>query len=572
MSSSQRCAIYARYSSREQDGTSTIESQVRECRAYARQHGMSVVEGALFVDRAETGTTSEQRDAFQAMLAMAQRTPKPFDAILVWKFSRFARNREDSAIHKSLLRRHGVEVISVSEPVDRDSAMGVLVEGIIEIQDQFYSARLAEEVRRGQREAALEGFSTGGRAPYGYRRVEVSDPRGRTDRTGRPIQRVTLAIEPVEAAIVRRIFEMYSTGMGYIRIVKKLNAEGVPGPWGGTWAGSAIREMTLNEAYRGARVYGRIKKIKTAQGTRSKRPRPEAAQTIKEGAHPAIIDPALWERVKTRREAVAKAYAGNAAHFGATKSVQTQFLLTGLLQCGVCGANFATRVAHTQRGAGRYYYYGCAFRARRGTSVCQNSTLLPQDAIEREVLEILQQAVLTPATLDRLLAIVNTRLRAQATVSRPRIKEIRKALTQLDREIANYTRAIAKGDFSSLEQALAAAEQRRTTLQAELAQLDGGQPSTVIQLTPAALERHLQGMTEKLRSGVNGKVREAIQQSVARILVGGDGTVTLETKPDGLLGVKAIQVRLDGEKEGGLLQQSFHSASDRRWRVTMASM
>ncbi len=93
----------------------------------------------------------------------------------------------------------------------------------------------------------------------------------------------------------------------------------------------------------------------------------------------------------------------------------------------------------------------------------------------------------------------------------------------------------------------------------------------MIQLTPAALERHLEGMTEKLCSGVNGKVREAIHQSVARILVGGDGTVTLETKPDGLLGVERIHVRLDGEEKGGLIQQSFHSSSHRRWRVTMAS-
>lgn len=571
MSSGTRCAIYARYSSREQDGTSTIESQVRECRAYARQHGLLIVEDALFVDRAKEGTTTEQRDQFQAMLAAAQRTPRPFDTILVWKFSRFARNREDSAIHKSLLRRHGVEVVSVSEPVDRDSAMGVLIEGIIEIQDQFYSARLAEEVRRGQREATLEGFSTGGRAPYGYRRVVVPDPRGRTDRTGRPIRRVTLEIEPAEAAIARRIFEMYAAGAGYTRIAKRLNAEGVPGPWGGSWAGSAIREMLRNDVYRGVRVYGRTKKIKTAHGTRSKRPRPEAARTVKEGAHPAIIDPALWERVKGRREAVAKAYQESGHHFGATRSVQTRFLLTGLLKCAVCGGNFATRVAHTRRGSGRYYYYGCAFRARRGKAVCDNPTLLPQEAIERELLEVLQQAVLTPDMLDRLLSVVNARLRAQATASRPRIKELRKALSLVDREIANYTRAIAKGDFSSLEQALAAAEQRRSTLQAELARLDGNQPA-VLQLTPAALKRHLEGMTEKLRSGVNGKVREAIQQSVARILVGVDGTVTLETKPDGLLGVKAIQVRLDREEEGGIPQQTVASSSGRRWRVITASM
>jgi hypothetical protein len=76
-------------------------------------------------------------------------------------------------------------------------------------------------------------------------------------------------------------------------------------------------------------------------------------------------------------------------------------------------------------------------------------------------------------------------------------------------------------------------------------------------------------MIEKLRSGVNGKVREAIQQSITRILVGVDGTVTLETKPDGLLGVKAIHVRLDGEEEGGLFHPSKFSAPSRissaRW-------
>ena len=150
-----RCALYARYSIREQDGSSTIESQLRECRTYARQHGLTVVEDAVFVDRAREGTSTEQRDAFRAMIAAAQRTPRSFDAILVWKFSRFARNREDSAIYKGLLRRRGVEVISVSEPVDRHSATGILSEGLIELIGQFYSARLAEEVRQKERPAGF---------------------------------------------------------------------------------------------------------------------------------------------------------------------------------------------------------------------------------------------------------------------------------------------------------------------------------------------------------------------------------------------------------------------------------
>jgi hypothetical protein len=94
----------------------------------------------------------------------------------------------------------------------------------------------------------------------------------------------------------------------------------------------------------------------------------------------------------------------------------------------------------------------------------------------------------------------------------------------------------------------------------------------VIQLTPAALERHLEGMTEKLRSGMTGRVREAIQESIARILVDVNGSLTMVAKPDGLLRLEGIHVRLDSKEEGGLIQQSFYSPNERPWRVTMASM
>jgi hypothetical protein len=105
--------------------------------------------------------------------------------------------------------------------------------------------------------------------------------------------------------------------------------------------------------------------------------------------------------------------------------------------------------------------------------------------------------------LDRLLTAVNARLRPQAAAARPRVRELRRALTLVNRAIEDSGRAVARGDFTSLERALAAAEQRRATLQAELAQLDGSQHPAVVQLTPAMLERHLGGMTDKPRSGVN---------------------------------------------------------------------
>ncbi len=136
-------------------------------------------------------------------------------------------------------------------------------------------------------------------------------------------------------------------------------------------------------------------------------------------------------------------------------------------------------------------------------------------------------------------------------------------MVQVNREIANYTRAIGKGDFSSLEQALKAAEQRRSTLQADLARLEVIQQPAVVQLTSAKLERHLQGMTEKLRCGVNGKVREAIQQSVDRILVGVDGGLTAR-RSRGLLGLEGHNAQVGDRELPTLLAPAPCSATRRQ--------
>jgi hypothetical protein len=287
-----------------------------------------------------------------------------------------------------------------------------------------------------------------------------------------------------------------------------------------------------------------------------------------EGAHPAIIPSELWAQVQRRREAEASTLRESGL-LGVTRRTQTRYLLTGVLTCRSCRANFIVRAVYSTR-FGRYRYYGCAYHARRGNTVCPNRTLLPQVAIERELLDLLQQVILTPPTLERLLLAVNAKLRAQAAAARPRVRELRRALAQVSREIANYGRAVARGDFASLETALAAAEQRRAHLQAELAQLDGHQQPAVVQLTPATLERHLQGMTEKLRSGVDGRVREAIQQSIAQILVGVDGNLTIQAKPGGLLGLERNIARLNDGQAQPLIVPSTLSAGGRQWRLITA--
>ncbi len=246
-----------------------------------------------------------------------------------------------------------------------------------------------------------------------------------------------------------------------------------------------------------------------------------------------------------------------------------RYLLAGTLICAACWANFIVRAARHAR-FGRYKYYGCAYRSRRGDTVCTNRTLLPQTAIEAELLEILQQQLLTPVVLDRVLAAANAKLRAQAVAARPRVKELRKALAQVEREITNYRRAVARGDFRSLETALEAAEQRPAALQADSARLDGNPQQAVVQLTPAALDQHLQGLTEKLRSGVSGKVREVIERAVSRILVRTDGSLTIEAKPGGLLGVNGTIAQVDSREGWALIEPCTLSAGGRLWKLSTA--
>ena len=149
-----KVALYARVSSERQDIDLSITAQLKALRKYASLNDHTVTKE--YVDEAESGRSID-RPGFQNMIAAARQKVSPFEAILVWKLSRFTRNREDSIIYKSLLRKHGVQVISINEPVE-DTPSGKLLEGIIEVIDEFYSANLSQDVLRGLRENASRGF------------------------------------------------------------------------------------------------------------------------------------------------------------------------------------------------------------------------------------------------------------------------------------------------------------------------------------------------------------------------------------------------------------------------------
>jgi len=137
-----RIVAYARVSSKEQaEKELSIPAQLIAIRKYCQEKGWKLIEE--YLDEGKSAKTAE-RPAFQRMIALAKRPNKGFDAIVVHKFDRFSRSREDHVIYKALLKKHGVTVHSATEQTDPDTPHGFLLEGMLEVISEFYNMNLAK--------------------------------------------------------------------------------------------------------------------------------------------------------------------------------------------------------------------------------------------------------------------------------------------------------------------------------------------------------------------------------------------------------------------------------------------
>ena len=146
-------AAYIRVSTGKQEELSP-DSQKRLILDYAKSNDIVIPDEFIFMENGISGRKADKRPQFQKMIGLAK--SGKFQVILLWKFSRFARNQEESIVYKSMLRKFGVDVVSVSEPLI-DGPFGSLIERIIEWMDEFYSIRLAGDVTRGMTEKAMRG-------------------------------------------------------------------------------------------------------------------------------------------------------------------------------------------------------------------------------------------------------------------------------------------------------------------------------------------------------------------------------------------------------------------------------
>ena len=402
-------ALYARVSSDRQDVDLSVAAQLRALRDHARKNGYLVARE--YVDEAESGRIAD-RPEFRKMIDAASKTNAPFREILVWKFSRFTRKREHAVAFKSMLRRKGVRVVSITEQAD-DTPTGKLLEGIIESVDEFYSENLAQEVTRGMREAASRGFWVASRTPYGYNRVMVQDGAKK---------RPTLEPDPDAARVVKRIFDMAEAGTGMLKIAQALNDEGIASPAGKLWSKNGIHFILRNEVYTGALVWGTKGKGKD-----------EPVRVEK--AFPSIVSKTRFRRVNR----LMRSRAPKRAH---PRRVGSTYLLSGLVKCKACNRALSGQDAKS----GQFAYYVCQSIMKRGKDACDTPRLNAR-RFEELVVGKIRSNILTESSITELVKVVDEEMDGVAREQRKRLQTVEDELEDVKRKLGRIWHVIETTDI-----------------------------------------------------------------------------------------------------------------------------
>ena len=424
-------ALYARVSSDRQDVDLSVAAQLRALRDYAQRNGYLVARE--YVDEAESGRIAD-RPQFSRMLDEASKPEAPFKEILVWKFSRFTRKREHAVAFKSMLRRRGVRVVSITEQAD-DTPTGKLLEAIIESVDEFYSENLAQEVLRGMREAATRGFWMTTYAPYGYRRVYVQDGIKK---------RPKLELNPPADAVVRRIFDMVLQGRSILDVTKTLNAEGIPTTNGKKWLKTTIHTMLDNEAYTGTLVWG----AKAKDG---------APPVRVEDAHPAIVSKRDFQKAR-------KLLASRAPKKMNPRRASSPYLLSGLVKCETCGKAMTAAEAKS----GRYTYYICHSLLKRGKGTCETPRLNAK-SFEKLIVSEIRENVLTESNIRDLVKLLDEEMDGVAREQRDRLETIEEELEDVKKRLGRIWQVIETTDIEMADASERIREHRERKEKLEIA-------------------------------------------------------------------------------------------------------
>ncbi len=428
-----RCAIYARYSTENQNERS-IPQQIGACERFADSRGWTVLPEHIYSDKAKSAATIAGRSGLDKLLSSAKLGL--FKYVLIDDTSRLSRQFGASQSIIDLLKFYGVSLYFVAQGIDSANKSSRLVINTHSLIDDQYRADLAEKTSRGMKSQHLNGYATGGRI-YGF----ISIPVG----SGKEVKGCKYEVEPRQAAVVCEIFDLYISGLSPREITATLNQRGIEPPHNAraikagrkaVWVPNTVRNILQNRKYIGEWNFGCSESVKNPDTGRKKRvfkPKPEWMLELREDLKTVERD--IFERAQ-RLIADRKRQPMQ----GKPKP-KSNFLISGLMKCHMCGASYVIVTGSDRENPS----FGCCRNWQAGQAGCSNNFRVKRLEVERIILQDFIGEIMSAPVLQVLMAKVNRKIQEKVKVIRSEANAITDRLAELIRAQENLVQAISAG-------------------------------------------------------------------------------------------------------------------------------
>lgn len=477
-------AIYARFSSHNQREES-IEQQVAECRLFAEQNNLEIIE--TYADSAVSGKT-ENRTQFQRLKRDAQRGK--FSTIIAYKSNRIARNMMNALIFENEMSELRIQVLYAKEEFGNNAAGRFALRTMMNV-NQFYSENLAEDIRRGMEDNALKCKSNGA-VPFGYKTVDGK-----------------YTIYEPEAAVVREIFTRTASGEAFIDIAADLNERGIKTKAGNMWGRSSFHRMLVNEKYIGVYEFGTIR---TEDGI------------------PPIVSKELFYTVNN--------YLKDKKNPQGKHRENSEYLLTGKLFCGECGLPMVG-ISGTGRNGGKHYYYSCNGKRQKNGQSCTKANV-QRDTIEQAIASAVREYVLKDEVMEWIADTVEEYKKTHKSNSEMSL--LQNQLTDIQKSLKNLLNAIEQGVITpTTKNRMLELEDEQNEIEKKIAVLKG--------VTIEVTRDHVIGWLESFRDGdINSRSfqRELFRSFLKAAYLYDDGRLKIAFDPINKSSSSDIEVIIKG--------------------------
>ena len=471
MPNTKNAALYIRVSTEDQLEFSP-EAQKKALLTYAHKNNMQVLDEHIFIEEGRSGKIAEKRPKFMEMVSIAKAHPKPFDEILVHKYDRFARNRNDSILYKNLLRKDcGIRVVSISEPLDDNDPTSILIEALLEAIAEYYSVNLGVEVKKGMTEKALQG---------GY---QSSPPLGYYMTGGR------LAIKPDEAETIRFIFNQFlEHNKTPYQLAQILNAMSIKSKRGNEMDKRGVEYILKNPVYIGKTHWTPTEKVKRNVI------HPDTITV--QGQHEAIIPEDEFNDVAQKLSKIQRKTKRKARPLN-----ECTHWLSGLVKCSNCGRSLAVANAL------RYPSFQCCGYSHGQCKISHSIT------IKKLEIAIIGELTTMLAATGKIYELDTVR----TSTSQNEIELLKKQLDKLGYRLSRAREAYQTGvdTLDEYKESKIKLEKQKQDLKAEISSVQEEQPV----ITHEVINKKFASIAELLTSNCDMQTKQKAIRSIVKAIV-----------------------------------------------------